>query len=170
MFVQLRTILFCLILLGVCSAQGQRRRKGGDYVSTSRPTYELSVEDVPEIKSDSLDSLTFLNQINDSLSYFTDSMKVVYGKGVGKAAHSVLAYNGPNRDKALKIRRQILGMFPEARVNNEYVAPTWKVKVGPFIDKLMAVKIKEKLREKGHPNVLIIPDPILYRNGKEVKN
>jgi len=151
----------------VLSLFGQRRGKTKDFITELRPTYKLAKADytTQEIEQDeNTVDVNYESSMTDSLQWYADSMKIRYCEtGTAKPAHSVLAYNGTNQEKALEVRRRVLRQFPDAPVNNDYIAPNWKVKVGPLVNKLEAVRIKESLLKKGIRNVLIIPDRKIYK-------
>ena len=75
-----------------------------------------------------------------------------------------MAYNGSDKQQAVLIRSQILRQFPEVDVRLEYDTPNFKLKIGPFPEKLQAVRIKEGLLKRDvKRSVLIVPDKILIK-------
>ena len=137
---------------------------GNDYIMEARPKYESSIL-FNETNSVSQENIIFENNINDTLSFYTDSVKTIYqGRPIYVRAYSVLAYNGADKEEAVLIRSQILRYFPEVDVKLDYDTPNFKLKVGPFSEKLDAVRIKEGLLKRDvKRSVLIVPDKILIK-------
>jgi hypothetical protein len=71
----------------------------------------------------------------------------------------ILIYRGRDRKKALQAKRRSYELFPQLKPYVEYKTPSYRVKVGDFMDKQDYYGIYKRLKRE-FPECVVIPDII----------
>lgn len=86
------------------------------------------------------------HHINQKIDKLLDSM-TVYNRTVRYAkGFRIQIYNGNDRDEANKAKEKFYRLYPDITVYTTYKQPSFRVKVGDFLDKLEAQRMMNKLR------------------------
>jgi hypothetical protein len=83
--------------------------------------------------------------------------RVVIYKGKG---FRVQIYNGPDREKALKIKAEFMRHYPGVHTYLSYVAPSFRVKVGDYRNRSDAAGMLREANSMYTPT-MIVPDMIV---------
>lgn len=70
---------------------------------------------------------------------------------------TILVYSGLDRDLAFKTRNDLYSAIPDIRAEMQYQQPRYMVKVGRYINRIEALYLFEKIKEK-FPSARIIQD------------
>lgn len=153
-------IVVISILLLVSCAIAQKNNE--DYITQFRTKYQTVPFLTENNSKKEPENIRFSANIYDSLQLYEDSIKLIYkNREIYVKGYSVLAYNGNNKEEGLQLRSNILKHYPEENVELNYIAPNFKLKVGPFEDRLDAIRIKEHLLKLNFSSALVVPDNIL---------
>jgi hypothetical protein len=99
------------------------------------------------------DSLRLANKM-DSLSIYLKSNPMKY------SGYRILLYSGQSSEEANKIKKQVYMMNSDDNVYTEYKQPSFRVKVGNYINRIEANYHLEAYK-KTFPNAMILPDQIV---------
>ena len=170
------------VMLGLyfsCSSSGSTPQKSTAYkvdyeedLSVYRTSYDYKAEqpattptdkpatgtrpEQPILVDTDLSVTQELNNLLDEVAEKNKYVRTIPG-------YTILVFSGPNREKAEQEKRRVYLVVPEARPEMKFVAPTWKVQVGQYVERLEAQKIYSLLK-KEFPNAIIIPDRIQINN------
>jgi len=109
-------------------------------VKISKPVYSGSNFDVTEQLDQYLDSLASRDLKSNRI-----------------AGYRILLYSGNERDEATKAREQAYRVFQKADLYTKYQAPTFKVSLGDFYERLDAYIALKKL-EVVFPQAVVIQE------------
>lgn len=73
--------------------------------------------------------------------------------------YRILAYTGTERKTAMDIRRAIIDRIPEERDYLQYRQPTFRLKVGDYLNRIEAQQVLSRIKDIS-PNALIVSDQI----------
>jgi len=85
---------------------------------------------------------------------------VVLYKGKG---FRVQIYNGPDREKAIKIKTEFMRHFPGVHTYLTYISPSFRIKVGDFRDRSDAAGMMREANSMYSP-CMIVPDMVTVTN------
>ncbi|MDN4165732.1 SPOR domain-containing protein [Cytophagales bacterium LB-30] len=147
------------------ASSGSTDARYSEDLSAYRPQVELEkVEETeeesskPEQKSyprPSADNTLQLNAALDSIAENTRKVRYIDG-------YTVLVYTGTDRDKAMQAKAQATHLVAKHRPDVQYVPPTYKVKVGRFVDRLEAQKVYATLKVE-FSKAIIIPEKVYLK-------
>jgi len=139
--------------------------KYSEDLSKVRPHYSTvatsSNENKPKtsenLKSKTLEKSTI--EVTDKLQIILDTI-ANHNKAIRSApGYRVQIYVGESRDEALQARNKSYSIFPDETPHLMPTLPSYRVRVGDFMDRLEAQKVYKTL-VKEFPNALIVPDKI----------
>ncbi len=142
--------------LGDAENKGQvreYREKFDDY----RPRYEVVEIKVAETKLP--DPLPPKNDINKFLTEKLDSVYSYNSNICCADGYRVLIYAGTSSEEATMQRNNAYDILPQEKSYKEWRQPSFKVKVGDFVDKLEAYYAYASL-VKIFPNAIVVPDKV----------
>lgn len=138
-----------------------------DNLSDFRPKYEVTDSNKPNATSKPTSTATAtagaptgditakLNLILDTIA--TRNRNIRFAQGF-----RVQIYSGASREEANRARDRSYARFPDVVPHIVYTQPTFRVKVGDFLDRLEAQRVYAGLINE-FPNALIVPDRIEIR-------
>lgn len=97
-----------------------------------------------------------LDSVNQIIIEHNKSQRFVDG-------YTIQIYTGADRQAANDARNRAASLFPELDPQISYAQPTYKVKVGQYVDHLEAYKVFESAK-KEFPLALLIPERIIIRH------
>ena len=161
--------LFALLLwVASCTPKGLPQTKNDvkEDLSAERLKYSYSVEkfdgkglviDVPSDMSD--DEFKFF--ITEALNSILDNpISKKYGIHREKyEGYRIQIYRGRSQAMASKARRRSYEIFPHLRPYMEYKSPTYRIKVGNFLEKYEYVKVFKRLKRE-FPSAMIVPSVV----------
>ena len=127
-------------------------------VSTAEEVEKEEENAFPEQKNypkPSADNTQQLQAALDSIAENTRKVRYIDG-------YTVLVYTGTDRDKAMQAKAQATHMVAKHRPDVQYVPPTYKVKVGRFVDRLEAQKVYATLKPE-FSKAIIIPEKVYLK-------
>ena len=141
-------------------------------LSSSRITYG----ELPEPKAPSItegparpgSGVAVDQDLEEALSHFARSKsEEPYFSGF-----TILVYSGVDRDLAFKTRNDLYKSFPDIKADMQYQQPRYLVKVGKYINRIEALSLYEKIKER-FPAARILQDRFqrdLVGNEQELEN
>ncbi|HEX8546029.1 MAG TPA: SPOR domain-containing protein [Cytophagaceae bacterium] len=157
------------LLLGACTpSQSQRSSTAsntsskGDYnedLSTVRPRYGGSKEEVVKEQGTNVKAVTPSNDITKGLNSKIDSIAVKNKKIKIAEGFRIMVYTGSSSEEVRKIKDQVRLLLPGEPVYDQYRQPTFRVKVGDCFNRIEANNLLVSL-QKDFPNAIIVPDQI----------
>ncbi|MFK7899549.1 MAG: SPOR domain-containing protein [Cyclobacteriaceae bacterium] len=145
----------CFLLLGFSLLAQQNE----DF-STYRPTYTYEPIKVDSIKKEASILVTKPSLHDNDL---VDSMFVKLKKYNSQFVHAqgyrVQLYSGNNMGTSASVEAKVRAFAKDwgYSIYRTYDAPTWKVRIGDFLDKLSAHRLYHKIRKEFY-YALIVPD------------
>jgi hypothetical protein len=165
----LYTILYTLFIVLVLAACTRKTTTSPtvtsnpeEDLSKSRPKYTLAstdntesktVKSLPEPKAD------VTNKVKEKL----DSIHAFNPSIVSAEGYRILIYNGSSSEESRDVRMKAFEALPDIKSYIEWRAPSFKVKVGDFTDKLEAYYVLSEL-QKTFPNAILVPDKVNLRS------
>jgi hypothetical protein len=99
------------------------------------------------------------NDINRFLAEKIDSV-YAYNLNITSAdGYRILIYTGTSSEEARTQRNYVYDVLPSEKAYTEWRSPSFRVKVGDFVDKLEAYYAYAKL-VKIFPNAIVVPDKV----------
>ena len=155
--------VICIVLLSSCAAMSQKH-KGNietyyEDLSAVRPTFvnpDTIDPKQPSIKNQV--ATTFPNDLSKKASMRSDSLAELNTKTTIQG-YRILIYKGASSEESLKVKQQVYAFDSDLNVYTEYKQPSFRVKVGDFIDRVEANYILNDLKQN-FPNSMIVPDQI----------
>jgi len=95
--------------------------------------------------------------LNAKLDSTFKKIKVFFDGITYTQGYRVQLYSGNDMKSSASIESRAKSLVRGYKVYRDYNSPTWKVRVGDFIDRLSAEQLYQKLK-KNFPNALIVPD------------
>jgi hypothetical protein len=164
----IRIIFLFSIVLMVSSCAGFAQRKGResdeqvkDYkedYSSFRPRYEI-VEEKKQPTETKTELVLPKNDINKFLAEKLDSVYFYNNNICCADGYRVLIYVGSSSEEASSYRNNAYDILPLEKSYKDWRPPSFKVKVGDYIDKLEAYYAYAKL-VKIFPSAIVIPDKV----------
>jgi hypothetical protein len=161
-------ILFLAFWFGACTAAKSQKTSAtpdsgsvNEDLSKTRPKYTPSNANQEVAKPDykapepTADATQKVNEKIDSIRVFNESIKTAEG-------YRILIYNGNSSEASRDVRLQANELLPNIRTYIEWRAPSFKVKVGDFLDKLEAYYVLSEL-QKTFPSAILVPDKVNLR-------
>jgi hypothetical protein len=96
-------------------------------------------------------------EITEQLDQYLDSLASRDLKSTRIAGFRILLYSGNERDEATKAREQAYRVFQKADLYTKYQAPTFKVSLGDFYERLDAYIALKKL-EAAFPQAVVVQE------------
>ncbi len=75
---------------------------------------------------------------------------------------TILVYNGNSREAAEQARMDVFKLVPGSKPILEFIAPTYRIKVGNYYDELGAYQVLQKIKSL-YPNAIIVPEPVYFK-------
>lgn len=164
-------VLFFLVVLITASACtkksiSQKGGKGGKDAQYSedladfRPTYKVTQEESQPAAATA--TKTNVQPSNDVTAKVDVAMEQIAmaNKNIRFAqGYRIQIYSGNNRDEANKARNRSYALYPDITPHIVYNQPTFRVKVGDFVDRLAAQNVYAGLIAE-FPNAIVIQDKV----------
>ena len=99
------------------------------------------------------------NDITRTLSEKLDSIHFYNQNVVSADGYRVLVYTGSSSDDAKRNKGSVYDVLPDERIYIEWKSPSFRVKVGDYVDKLEAYSNYATLL-KVFPNAIVVPDKV----------
>ena len=96
-------------------------------------------------------------EVTEKLDMYLDSLASRDLKSNRIAGYRILLYSGNERDEATKAREQAYRVFQKADLYTKYQAPTFKVSLGDFYERLDAYIALKKL-ESAFPQAVVVQE------------
>lgn len=161
-------ILFLAFWFGACTAAKSQKTAAtpdsgsvNEDLSKTRPKYTPSTAEKTAPKPDykapepTADATKKVNEKLDSIHVFNGTIMTAEG-------YRILIYNGNSSEASRDVRLQANELFPNIHTYIEWKAPSFKVKVGDFLDKLEAYYVLSDL-QKTFPAAILVPDKVNLR-------
>jgi hypothetical protein len=133
----------------------------------------LLISAVTNAQSDSLATVTVVKDYRIDLLVKKQSQinkLSVYKNSKGEyKGYRLMVLNTNNRDLAYKTRTDILRYFPDNNVYMAYQSPYFKLKMGDFLKKEDAEKMKKELLKVLNQNVFVMQDIINLKPEEEAR-
>lgn len=144
------------------TAKDQPKNEGED-LSKYRPKFTLPKATASVAAGENpftpLPGTTPTNHVNERVNALLDTIATL-NKAVRFAkGYRILAYTGTERKAAMDIRSAIVSRLPDDRVYPQYKQPTWRVKVGDFLNRLEANQALLRIQDIT-PSAMIVEDQI----------
>ena len=163
----IRFLIFGLIILTTfIPAFSQRKNKDNNEpvkeykedLFSYRPRYEIP-EEKKSVDTKPSDLIIPKNDINKFLTEKLDSVYSYNANICCADGYRVLIYIGSSSEEARTQRNNAYDVLPLEKSYTEWKQPSFKVKVGDFVDKLEAYYAYAKL-VKIFPNAIVVPDKV----------
>lgn len=161
-------IIFCLSLLVVGCKTSTVTRTSSAYhedLSGLRPVLEDAKEDRRDTltsPSTSSTTATFSRHIKDELDS-VNRIIIERNKAQNYAnGYTVQIYTGGDRQAANDALSKADSLYPDLDPQISYMQPSYKVKVGQYVDRLEAHQVFEEIK-KEFPFALLIPERIIIQ-------
>ena len=165
---KLSTLGFFALLIGLASCKTtqnlpQTKNDLKEDLKTERVKYSYNIEkfdgqgiviDVPL----GMDSTDFKFYITEALNALLDN-PIPKKFGIHREEYEgfrIQIYRGRSKAQAVKARRRSYEIFPHLRPYMEYRSPTYRVKVGDFLERYEYVKVFKRLKRE-FPSAMIVP-------------
>ncbi len=162
-------VLFCFfVVVTGCVTKSASTSKVGysEDLEKYRPDFSDSIKTADEgnidnnnaedIRTYSGQSIKPTNDITDSLNVFLNTMAEMNKEYDSYTGYTIQVYSGSDRDAANKAKEKVYRTVEDAQPVIEFEAPSWRVRVGKFYDRLDAQKTYNELKSN-FSNVIIIP-------------
>ncbi|MCU0417762.1 MAG: SPOR domain-containing protein [Cytophagaceae bacterium] len=155
--------LVFLLLSVACAAQKQKNTSKTSYkedISSVRPSW---VQPSPSATTNPNTNKTIVpsSRTDDSIALHQKLDSMYHQKTVQEVSgYRILIYSGTSSEEASKVRKQVYVFNPELSVHTDFKQPTFRVKVGNYVDKVQANYYLMELR-KQFPNAMVVPDIIV---------
>ncbi len=155
-------VIFCL--LSSCMYAQKKKSKGEDSVQEFKEdlsAYRPSYKRVEDVKKDVQVSEIIIpkNDINKFLKEKLDSVYFYNANICCADGFRILVYIGTSSEEAKLKRNDAYDVLPLEKSYTEWKQPSFKVKVGDYVDKLEAYYAYAKLVAV-FPNAIVIPDKV----------
>ena len=121
--------------------------------------YESPVKDKQraaktEFREPYLDVTTSLDEVLDSIA--------AVNQNIPNLQYTILVHNSNSRQAADEARKNVFRVLPDANPTMQFISPSYRIKVGTFLNKVEAYKTLVKLKDM-FPNAVIIPEQVYYK-------
>jgi hypothetical protein len=163
-----RALIVLVIFTSACARVHSQKSKGGDEqvkeyredLSVFRPRYEVGDDKKETTNQNQLPpQVVPKNDINRFLAEKLDSVYSYNEKITSADGFRILVYVGTSSEEARTQRSYAYQALPLERSYTDWKSPTFKVKVGDFVDKLEAYYAYAKLI-KVFPSAIVVPDKV----------
>ena len=151
---------FAIIAFYGCTKKAVTTKTTSDYsedLSAFRP--EIEVDEPVSATEDYLEDkgpyVAPTHDINSEMSVLMDSI-VSNNKKKKHLTYTIQVYIGRSREEANKARENVYRVMPEVKPELSWNAPSWKVLVGDYYDKIDAYKTLSALRG-AFPGATMVP-------------
>ncbi len=127
-----------------------------DSVWSEKPAASREASNIPEFRISSYCVENELNQLLDSLAEVKRKARLIPG-------FRILLYSGNDREQASRAKENAYRVLPRADVYTQYQAPTFKVKVGDYFQKVEAFRDIKKL-QSAFPYAVIVQEIVNVKN------
>jgi len=165
---KLSTLGFFALLIGLVSCKStqnlpQTKSDLKENLKTERVKYSYDIEkfdgegiviNIPM----GMDSTDFKFYITEALNALLDN-PIPKKFGIHREEYEgyrIQIYRGRSKNQAVKARRRSYEIFPHLRPYMEYRSPTYRVKVGDFLERYEYVKVFKRLKRE-FPSAMIVP-------------
>jgi hypothetical protein len=159
-------IVLILVCMTSVYTHAQRKKKHDEPVkeykediNSFRPHYEVVEEKKEVSETKTSDLIVPKNDINRFLKEKLDSVYAYNANICCADGYRVLIYIGNSSEEARSKRNDVYDVLPLEKSYTEYKQPSFKVKVGDYVDKLEAYYAYAKLI-KIFPNAIVVPDKV----------
>lgn len=154
--------MICIVLLSSCAAMSQKHKGAVEAyyedLSVVRPTFVNPDTIDPKQAIKNPVATTFQSDLSKKAALRSDSLADL-NKKTTIQGYRILIYKGSSSDESLKVKQQVYAVDSDLNVYTEYKQPSFRVKVGDFIDRVEANYILNDLKVN-FPNSMIVPDQI----------
>lgn len=154
--------IICILLLASCAAKAQKHKGAPEAyyedLSVVRPAFVNPDTIDPKQAIKNPVAATFPNDLSKKAFMRSDSLAEA-NKKTTIQGYRILIYKGSSSDESLNVRKQVYAVDSDLNVYTEYKQPSFRVKVGDFIDRVEANYILNDLKIN-FPNAMIVPDQI----------
>ena len=145
--------------------KGNKDAQYSENLTEFRPRYKVEEENTNSVASTPAASQTNVRPSNDVTARVDAAMEqiAVANKNVRYAqGYRIQIYSGNNRDEANNARNRSYALFPDITPHIVYNQPTFRVKVGDFVDRLDAQRVYAGLVAE-FPNAMVVQDKVEIR-------
>jgi hypothetical protein len=103
------------------------------------------------------------NDISKEIEILIDTINSYSRKREFIMGFTVQVYTGRNREEAFKAKEIIYEITEEYDPEVSYIQPNFKVKIGKFLERIEARRLKESLKDD-FPNAIVIPERLYFEN------
>jgi hypothetical protein len=130
-------------------------------LSLVRPTFQNpdSVTSASSTTGKTPANTLYQHDVTDKLNSRLDTLAKINQKHSTVQGFRILIYTGSSSDESQKMKQQVYAYNSDLNVYTQYKQPSFRVKVGDFIDRVEASYILNDLK-KNFPNAMIVPDQI----------
>jgi hypothetical protein len=149
----------------VAKGKGKTASQYSENLAEFRPKYKVEEEDSKPVANAPASSQSSVRPSNDVTAKVDAAMEqlAVANKSVRYAqGYRIQIYSGNNRDEANSARNRSYALFPEITPHIVYNQPTFRVKVGDFVDRLDAQRVYAGLLAD-FPNAMVVQDKVEIR-------
>jgi hypothetical protein len=164
-------LIGCL-LMSACAKKGIAAKGRGktatqysENLADFRPKYKVEEEDNKPVANAPTGSQASVRPSNDVTAKVDAAMDqlAIANKSVRYAqGYRIQIYSGNNRDEANSARNRSYALFPEITPHIVYNQPTFRVKVGDFVDRMDAQRVYAGLLAD-FPNAMVVQDKVEIR-------
>jgi hypothetical protein len=99
--------------------------------------------------------------VTGKVNILIDSMTVL-NRNTQYSRLTILVANSNSRETAEQARLDVFRILPGSKPTLDFVAPTYRVKVGSYFSELEAYQTLQKLKDQ-FPNAIIVPEPVYFK-------
>lgn len=161
---QLKNVIFFFVL----SFQSLVFAQIDDDIDKYSPSFEYNkqqsnqpniIEQVISREKPTLPSYNHSLRVNSLLdSIYTANKQIKFMEG-----YRIQVYSGENKELANQAKELVYKIFPNADIYTIYKQPTYRIKLGDFIDKLEAIRVLDSKIKKPFPKALLISDNVFIK-------
>lgn len=155
-------VLCCLLLLSL-GLQAQTNEK----MKTFRPKLDASA-----VTEEATNTTTTSNkdkgqrqfrlQDNARLDSLLDTLHAYNARIKGVTGYRLLVYTGVDREQAMKSKEQLYRNYPDLEVYVTFVQPTFRVKVGDFLNRYDALRGADRIKGL-FPSAVVVGETVRVR-------
>ena len=157
-------VIMSIVLLSSCAAMSQKNKNNTvtyyEDLSAVRPTFiNPDTLSSKPTKATAVATPSFQNDVYKPLNARLDSLADINKAYSTMQGFRILVYTGASSEEAQRNRQLIYSYNSALIVYTQYKQPSFRVKVGDFINKVEASYILNDLKQN-FPNAMIVPDQI----------
>ena len=100
-------------------------------------------------------------EVTERVKIILDSMALL-NRQTQFSRLTILVTNSNSREDAEQARLDVFRILPGSKPTLDFVAPTYRVKVGKYFSEVEAYQTLQKLK-KQFPNAIIVPEPVYFK-------